>query len=337
MSSRFTAPPGYDSNHAAIMDLMRFGPAIWSCAQMQVLYFHAERSTAYGKVSDRHSEKQALEGIYSSTQLAWVRGPWGGSRTSWYRINAELQIDPENRANTPDGVLKVIRSGVGRGEIVEYELDWLAVKGRIRKWKEGSQIGTLSAKEGSHDGTLKGPKLGPFQKKLSSENKGLTEKEGSQIGTLQSDFDLKSDIDSQSVSNLPAREEIARAMESACGERPVTDRLIDQIRIPNDERLHLPIESLSRWMHDFCFERRARRKMVSPGLLGKVFTEKIIPWMNQNRDFLVAVQRRRELELQRTGDLKQMQSPEQQRMAEETAAALAKDAELDRLAKAKGA
>ena len=63
---------------------------------MQVLLFHAERSTAMGKDCDPHSEDQAIEGIYSTRDLAWVRGPAGVSRATWYRVNGELEQTPEN-------------------------------------------------------------------------------------------------------------------------------------------------------------------------------------------------------------------------------------------------
>ena len=67
-----TAPPGYSSNFDALMALLRFGPEIWNCAQFKALAFHAERSIAYGRASDRHSESQAMNGVYSVQNLEWV-------------------------------------------------------------------------------------------------------------------------------------------------------------------------------------------------------------------------------------------------------------------------
>jgi hypothetical protein len=134
-----TAPPGYKSNHDAIIALLRFGFAIWSGAQMKALIFHAERSILYGRESNRHSEKQAMDGVYSVHRFEWVRGPCGLSRAAWYRANAELAIDQENPEKTPDGVLRRYYTG-GGNQVVEYRIDWLAVKARIRKWQTSGEV-----------------------------------------------------------------------------------------------------------------------------------------------------------------------------------------------------
>src|ERR1019366_5562655 len=130
-----TAPPGYDSNFGAILDFMRFGPAIWTPVQILALMFHIERSITYGKIADQHSEGQALDGIYSVQKLAWVRGHCGLSRASWYRANREIEINPEASERTPNGVLRRIRHTEG-SQVTEYEIDWLAFKAVIDRWKQ---------------------------------------------------------------------------------------------------------------------------------------------------------------------------------------------------------
>jgi hypothetical protein len=322
-----TAPPGYESNHHAIMDLVRFGPAIWTLAQWAALLFHAERSTAYGKDSDQHSESQAMDGIYSVRRFEWVRGPAGLGRSTWYKTNAQLEIDPEHPEQTPNGVLKRHRTGTGRGQVVEYELDWGALKRRIQKWKqegstgrtlsgpeaaqEGSTGRTLSgpeaAQEGSTGRTLKGPQDGPFLKNCGAENKGTSEKEGSTPWTHSQSLTLKSDITvSQDVCS---RAEIADAIEAACGERPMTDRLINQILIPN-RKLRLPAEVIARWVQDFTFDRRAAKYTVRAGLYGTAFEKHIMSWLKQNQHFVAECQRKAELKRKRVvADVGEMKSP----------------------------
>ena len=187
-----TAPPGYENNYAAIMDLIRFGPAIWSCAQLKVLLFHAERSTVYGKDADRHSEKQAVEGIYSARRFEWVRGPAGLSRAGWYQANGELLIDEEEPARTPDGVLRR-RRGDGRYEPNEYEIDWRAVKGGSPDGSlvRGPEFGPLKANRGVQILDVRGPEFGPLRKNRPFvRNQGAKKIEGSGIRTHSQDFDL---------------------------------------------------------------------------------------------------------------------------------------------------
>lgn len=129
------APQGYQSNYTAILDLIRFGFAIWSASQMAVLLYHAERSTAIGKDADQHSQRQATEGIYSARQLRWIRGPAGVSLATWKRANAELEQTMER----PEGVLKRTRheNQFGKDDPTEYEIDWPAIKKALLKWQGG--------------------------------------------------------------------------------------------------------------------------------------------------------------------------------------------------------
>lgn len=314
-----TAPPGYDSNHSALLDLIRFGPAIWSCAQLMALLFHAERSTAYGKDADKHSEDQALEGIYSTRNFAWIRGPAGMGRTAWYKANSELSINDESPGSTPEAVLRKRRSGPGRGLVVEYEIDWLAVKARIAKWKEqrahftgqqpqeGSEFRTLPEQEGSTIRTLKGPQFGPFPENAGVENKGSEQKEGSEIRTHSQSLDYKSDLDSPSENHF--RSTINLELELASGERVRTDGPSDLILEAN-AKYRLPLAVVIRFLHDKAGDFRAKGYGFNPQLLAKAFTEDLIPWRRKNQRYIDEQLRRREIERSRVADVKQLESPE---------------------------
>ena len=279
-----TAPPGYENNYAAIMDLIRFGPAIWSCAQLKVLLFHAERSTVYGKDADRHSEKQAVEGIYSARRFEWVRGPAGLSRAGWYQANGELLIDEEEPAKTPDGVLRR-RRGDGRYEPNEYEIDWRAVKGRISRWKsgQGSRIWTPESKSRGPDSGRQGSRIWtPEEKPDVVANQGAKKIEGSRIWTHSQDFDFKSDFDSQSDGFSVTRDAIMLELEVACAARATTDRPANQILKAN-QKLNLPRRVIGLFLQAKADDFRARRYPFHPGLLAKAFVEEIIPWCKTNR------------------------------------------------------
>lgn len=303
---RHTAPPGYESNHAALLDLVRFGPAIWGCSQMMALLFHAERSTVYGKASDQHSETQALEGIYSSSQFRWVRGPWGGSRAAWYKANADLAINPEEPASTPNGVLRLRRSGRGRGAVVDYELDWPAVKRRIEKWKEGSRLQTLSEEEGSKFQTLKGPDFGPFQNSQVPSNQQTDSGKGPNFGpTVQK----TSSPDLNSPSDAAFREHVNLELEIASSERPRTDRPSELILRAN-AKLHLPLRVIARFLHEKAENFRSRKYAFNPLLLAKAFTQEIIPWLKKNEHFVSECVRNEQQALDRARSLRTTDSLE---------------------------
>ena len=344
-----TAPPGYSSNFDALMALLRFGPEIWNCAQFKALAFHAERSIAYGRASDRHSESQAMNGVYSVQNLEWVRGPCGLSRASWYQANAELAIDPEDPSKTPDGVLRRHGTGGGRKQIVEYEIDWLAVKARITRWKSGENPTTLQGKKGSRIWTLsaqkKGPEFGPFPEKGSRiwtpvenstvENKDSCAEKGSKIWTLHT-LDSTDGLESPSVGSSEGRERVQNLdpfqtgpfsvsrdmlnleIEIACGERPRTDGPTDLILKAN-KQLRLTAEVIVRFLHWKAGDFRGRNYRFSPQLLAKSFTSEIIAWCNNNREFVAECQRRVELDQLRKAEVTEM--PAKQRPIEEEPAA----------------
>jgi hypothetical protein len=336
-----TAPPGYQSNFAAMMALIKFGFDIWSCAQMRALLFHAERSIGYGRESDKHSESQALEGIYSTQSLEWVRGPCGLSRAGWYQANAELAIDPEDPAKTPNGVLRRRSTGGGRKQIVEYEIDWLAVKARIDRWKTGENLATVQGKKGSRNWTLsapeKGPEIGPFPEKgsrnwtpvenSSVESKDAYAEKGSRNWTLHT-LDTTDGLKSPSVSTSEGRERVQKLdpfetgpfsvsrdmlnleMELACGERARTDGPTDLILKVN-EKLRLPAEVIVRFLHWKAGDFRTTRPSYhfNPQLLAKSFADEIIRWVNANRPFVAQCQQRVELERQRKAEVTEMPAP----------------------------
>jgi hypothetical protein len=309
--SRHTAPPGFDSNHDAIMALISFGQAIWSCAQMNALLFHAERSTRYGKESDRHSEKQAMEGVYSVQQGRWVRGPCGLSRGGWYAANAALLID---------GVLKKRDRG-HKGQIVEYEIDWLAVKKKIEKWtqtKAPQRVQNLDPLPTQRVQNLdaKGPEFGPFE---SVENKQNAISKGPEFGPYTKRLTLKSDFDSPSETvsvdkkqngsqtgtrqtSSFSRESINLELEIASGERPRTDGPSTQILNAN-AKYRMPWEVVVRFLHEKAENFRARGYQFNPKTLAKAFTEDFIPWQAKNRRFIDESVQRQELALQKTADV----------------------------------
>jgi|GEM_PF-4505609 len=121
------------------MELISFGPGIWSLPQMAVLLFHAERSTRYGKDADTHSVEQATDGIWSKLQGVRVRGPAGVSRSTWKRTNNELAIDPAAKLATGNvpRVLQILRRyhASGADAPTEYAIDWLAVAHAIATYR----------------------------------------------------------------------------------------------------------------------------------------------------------------------------------------------------------
>jgi hypothetical protein len=271
------------------MELVRFGYSIWNCAQMQVIFFHASLSTASGRETDQHGERAAMEGIFDPREMEWVRGPAGVKRASWYEINALLE---------KTGVVRVRRSGAGRGAVKEYELDWLVIKARIDSWKEeGSSNWTLSGKEGSSKQTLSGEE-GSSKQTLSRDSpRADAEHAGGLVSLTDFDFDFKS------LSVI--RAEVAAAVEAACGQRPKTDRLLDEI-IEAGRKTHLPYGALQRFIHDRAYEWHQKGKLVTAGLFGNAAREDLIPWINKNREFLAGLRRAQALEAQKRAQPREM-------------------------------
>jgi ferredoxin len=112
-------PPGYESRLFALMDVVRFGPALLPIPEFLALLFHAERVIPYNKPTDAASLAQMTEGI-RKRDGTWIRGGSGNGRST----NAEA-----NRALQAKGLLRRVRRSSRRGhEPTEYTINWLAVK-----------------------------------------------------------------------------------------------------------------------------------------------------------------------------------------------------------------
>lgn len=350
-----TAPPGYESNHAAMLDFMRYGPAIWSCSQVLALMFHIERSLAYGKTADEHSEDQALDGIYSNQKLDWVRGPAGLSRATWYRANNELEIDTEKPGTNPNAVLIRTRRTHGN-QVTEYEVDWKAFKAIISRWKQGHQS---RSETGKHKSTRLNLRRVPAEAPVSNwdgypsqaetstfaDSKRESAGYPSQSETHSQSLDFKSDLTSPS-------DEISRAavnleLELASGERPRTDGPSDMILEAN-KKYGLLAEVVKRFLHEKGGDFRARGYKFNPMTLARAFTEDVIPWLRktENKYFVEECRRRRNAERDKASALREMQTPEakeEQRLLDQAVAS--KDqrlteelmAEVNLKRKAKGA
>jgi hypothetical protein len=81
---------------------------------------------------------------------------------------------------------------------------------------------------------------------------------------------------------------VAAAIEEASGERP-TDRLTNSI-LQTANRLRLPLPVIVRWIHDKCFEVRARGYPLRAGLLAGAANTELIAWCKNNSNFVHQVQ-----------------------------------------------
>ena len=105
---------------------------------MQVLLFHAERSTSYGKDSDQHSQAQAVTGIFARGTAFWIRGPSGVSKATWHRANALLESKPWVAAQqeVPRVLTRTPRQHAsGASAATEYSIDWLLVAWAIAEFR----------------------------------------------------------------------------------------------------------------------------------------------------------------------------------------------------------
>ena len=109
-SDRFEIP-GYSGPMAALLDIIRFGPAILGVPRTLVLLFIAERTVAYRKLADAPSLAQIVEGAYSKqgTAVQWVRMGCGLKHSAAAEATASLVamglLDGKTRAcETVDGI-----------------------------------------------------------------------------------------------------------------------------------------------------------------------------------------------------------------------------------------
>ena len=341
-----TAPPGYQSNYSAILELIRYGFGIWTPSQMAALLFHAERSTAFGRQADSHSQDQATDGIYSTQHLSWVRGPSGISKTTWHRVNGELAIDTEHPEKTPHGVLRKIRkfNKYGKADPTEYQLIWPAIAREIAAWKDRSSVARNQLSEeldspnlGESKGeeTVKGLSQSrrvtlPIQESHSPNLGESTKGEGGtrdspNLGESKADSTLpiwerqstksKALVTEVSQSqrareNFAAGLAIAAAIEEASGERP-TDKLTDSI-LQTAERLGYPYPVIVRWIHDKCQEVRARGYPLRAGLLSGAAQTELVSWCKSNSRFVEMVRGEIRLKERREEQEKNQQMPSQE-------------------------
>jgi hypothetical protein len=121
-SDRFEIP-GYNGPMAALLDIIRFGPAILGVPRTLVLLFIAECTVAYRKLADAPSLTQIVEGAYSKQGIAvqWVRMGCGLKHSAAVEATASL---------VEMGLLeKRKRSDAKRGNLpTQYEIRWDALQ-----------------------------------------------------------------------------------------------------------------------------------------------------------------------------------------------------------------
>lgn len=314
-----TAPEGYDSNYQAIIQLLRFGPAIWTNTEMLVLIFHAERSTASGKDSDAHSESQAADGIYSAHSLSWIRGPAGVSRATWYRTNASLERDHQ--------VLQIFRR---HRKISDYRIAWPAVKQRIEEWKTSNRrTAENSLPVASHRETLtpvlasqrETPGSQPETQEHFSPKDRIPSECQQKLQNLEIDgsatqanypplashretphMTLTLDFDSQVQTR---KAEVATAIQELTGERIHTDRLLETAAAAA-MKTHLPAGAITRFFYDKAEDFRRRGYAFTAGLLTRTIAEELIPWITANQRLLAILQTQEIREAQRSAEPRTM-------------------------------
>lgn len=123
-----TAPGNYRSAYEAMLDLLRFGPAVLSLPEFAVILFHVEQTTLKGWDANLHSQRCAVEGMYRVSMGRWQRGPCGVSRSAWKR---------SNKALVAKGFLKSYsrHRPSGANDATEYAVQWDALAEAFDVWK----------------------------------------------------------------------------------------------------------------------------------------------------------------------------------------------------------
>src|ERR1700720_3266895 len=87
-------PPGWNTQAAALRDLIRFGPGLLGAPGFVVLLYYVERTILWGKLRDRTSSSQMIRGVHSSSSTAhWHRGAIGLCKShSMYVTKALIEI-----------------------------------------------------------------------------------------------------------------------------------------------------------------------------------------------------------------------------------------------------
>jgi hypothetical protein len=143
-------PPGYASRIAAITELIRWGPSIFSHAEFLLMLYYAERTITYGKRADASSLQQITRGIFSRRKQQWIRGPAGVSATAVKKTNKLLAergflvrrpaVPGEERYRSAKG-----------NEATEYEINWIELSAEIARVK--SPLGRVVTKPLDHQTT----------------------------------------------------------------------------------------------------------------------------------------------------------------------------------------
>ena len=89
-----------------------------------VLVFHLDCTMLRGTERHRHTEEEAMRGIYDFDKGRWERGRAGVSLSVWRQVNRELE---------DEGLLLVAKMS---GQPAEYTPQLAAIRAAIRQWRE---------------------------------------------------------------------------------------------------------------------------------------------------------------------------------------------------------
>ncbi|MGD0778201.1 MAG: hypothetical protein ABSC05_35905 [Candidatus Solibacter sp.] len=304
-----SGPPGYPSNTAALWHLIRHGPAVWPLHRFAALLFHVERSTAYGKDSDQHSQGQATEGIYSHTaerrdggRGRWIRGGAGISRAQLNRANAAL---------LKDGLIhKITRRGKNNAHAAtEFIPDWLAIRDALEEHelrKPAPQPQPLIFQEGRH-GTSRSPLSQGETRLVSHRDKGLSQGETHSSGFAVVDSTVSESREREAAAGqAPDTHSLSREEENQSTPAGEVAALIESLYgrplRPNDaipgqvlaiaQRVGVPTRALCFFLQDKANELQARNYTItSPLLFVTVTGTDLIPWARANRNIIESAAR----------------------------------------------
>ena len=319
--ARSTAPPGYPSNYRAILDLIRFGFALWGPIRMAVLLFHVERSTAYGWQSDQHSQSQSQEGIYSKSRREWIRAPAGISPAAWKRANVEFiaagLIVRERR--------KTKRNGDAASE---YAPDWGRIQKQIEDWKTANaepETTPLFAPPGPVPVAPTEPGGGSHRARgvAPTEPGGWLPQSHTVVNkdvALNSGWVDEASAGAGGPDEPPTHREsgiaeLRSAIESAYGAALQPNDTIPGEILAIGERIGIPARALCYWVQDWAREKRDRAyPITSPRLFVQAAGTNLIPWARANQRCIDACRRMEASEIDRAtcqrGQLLAMPQPD---------------------------